>query len=114
MSFADYMRAPRRSRSWTAPSQMRNALVALFETAVIQSDTTARTVLSKVLCNPGITFDKPLLDFTSNRHLEALTRPGTPSCVWETQAHKAGNTRTVLDPIIHGGHEHVIDFIGTP
>ncbi len=92
---------------------MRNVLVALFETPVPQSDTSARTVLSKVLCNPGITFDKPLLDFTSNRHLEALARPGQPSCIWETPEHKAGNTRTVLDPIIHDRYEHVIDFIGT-
>ena len=91
---------------------MRNALVSLFETPIPQSDATARTVLSKVLGNPGINFDKPLLDFTSNRHLELLARPGTPSCVWETPAHKAGNTRTVLDPIIHDGHENVIDFIG--
>ena len=91
---------------------MRNALVSLFETPIPQSDATARTVLSKVLGNPAINFDKPLLDFTSNHHLEFLARPGTPSCVWETPAHKAGNTRTVLDPIIHDGHENVIDFIG--
>ena len=42
---------------------MRNALVSLFETPIPQSDATARTVLSKVLGNPAINFDKPLLDF---------------------------------------------------
>jgi hypothetical protein len=92
---------------------VRDALVALFETLVPESETTARAVLSKVLCNPAIIFDKPILDITSNRHLEALARPGMPSCVWETRAEKVANVRTVLDPIIHDGHENVTDFIGT-
>ena len=103
------MRAPRRTRSWAAPSKCAMPLLPFSRPPYI-SRTRRRGQFSRKCYR----FHKPLLDFTlaSNRHHESLTRPGTPSCVWETQAKKAVNVRTVLDPIIHDGHENVIDFIG--
>ena len=82
VSFPDSMRAPAERAHGLHRHTMCDALVALFETAVPESEKTAppaRTVLSKVLCNLAIAFDKPILDFITNRHLEVLARPGTPS-----------------------------------
>jgi hypothetical protein len=62
--------------------------------------------------NPAMVFDRPILDFTSIPGLEALSRPGTPSCVWETKEKRATMARTVLDPIANQGHENLVDFIG--
>ncbi len=98
---------------------MCDALVALrlfdrLESPVPETQTTARTVLWQVLGNPQIAFNKPIPGFTSNRSLEALSKPGTPSCVLETRANlkTKENARMVLDPIIHACHENLIDFIG--
>jgi hypothetical protein len=50
-----------------------------------------RKVLTRVLCNSSINFDKPILDFTNNRHLEAMAAQPGDGCipvVWETKERK--------------------------
>ena len=66
------------------------------------------------MCNQDLNFEQPLFNFETNDHFRALCRgQGIPSVVWETKDKKAANARTVLDPIVHDGHEIIVDFIGT-
>jgi hypothetical protein len=89
-------------------------MVALFESPVPASDKVGREVLTCVLCNPDLNFKQPLFNFDTNDHLRALIRgQGIPSVVWETSEKKKANARSVLDPIVHDGHEIIVDFIGT-
>ncbi len=74
-----------------------------------------RKVLTRVLCNWSINFDKPILDFTNNRHLEAMAAQRGDGCipvVWETKERKASNAKTVLSSIKNEGQEILADFLG--
>ena len=66
-------------------SEMRDALVALFEVPVPEGNKVGREVLTIVMGNNALTFDKPILDFVSNQHLSALTKPGVSPVVWEKE-----------------------------
>ncbi len=91
----------------------RNAMVAFFESPVPANDKVGREVLTRVLCNPDLNFEQQLFNFDTNDHLRALSRGhGIPSVVWETIEKKKANARTVLDPIVHYGHEIIVNFIG--
>jgi hypothetical protein len=74
-----------------------------------------RKVLTRVLCNSSINFDKPILDFTNNRHLEAMAAQRGDGCipvVWETKERKESNAKTVLSSIKNEGQEILADFLG--
>ena len=93
---------------------IRTALVALFETPVPASSKALREIITRVLHNPDVNFEQPIFDFTTNDHLRILDRgQGIQSVVWETKEKKAANAQSVLNPIVHDGHEVVVDFIGT-
>ena len=74
-----------------------------------------RKVLTRVLCNLSINFDKPILDFTNNRHLAAMAAQRGDGCipvVWETKERKESNAKTVLSSIKNEGQEILADFLG--
>ena len=76
-------------------------MVELFETLLSETDNVSRTVLKLVLGNQNINFHKPIMNFASNRYLEAVSRHGIPTCMWETKEKSIGatNDHAVLDPI---------------
>ena len=82
-------------------NHVREALIALFETPVSVTNVVGRKVLTRVLCNSSIDFDKPILYFTNNRHFEAMAAQRGDGCipvVWETKERKESNAKTVLSP----------------
>ncbi len=94
---------------------VRDALIALFETPVSVTNVVGRKVLTRVLGNSSINFDKPILDFTNNRHLEAMTVQRGDGCipvVWESKERKESNAKTVLSSIKYEGQEILEDFLG--
>ena len=96
-------------------NHVRDALIALFETPVSVTNVVGRKVLTRVLCNSSLNFDKPILDFTNNRHLEAMAAQSGDSCipvVWETKERTASNAKTVLSSIKNAGQEILADFLG--
>ena len=70
-------------------------------------------MLMRVLGNPAINFDRPILDFKSNRHLEAMASLRsdivTP-VVWEHL--KSDGTKTVLQNFRQAGQTVLAEFIG--
>jgi hypothetical protein len=96
-------------------THVRDALIALFETPVPASNGVGRKVLTRVLCSKEINFDKPILDFTTNRHLEAMAKQhdgGMIPAVWETKKRKESNAKTVLDSIKNDGQQILAGFQG--
>jgi hypothetical protein len=74
-----------------------------------------RKVLTRVLCNSSINFDKPILVITNNRHLEAMAAQHGDCCipvVWETKEKKDSKAKTVLSSIKNDGQEILADFLG--
>jgi hypothetical protein len=74
-----------------------------------------RKVLTRVVCKSSINFDKPILDFTNNRHVEAMAAQRGDCCipvVWETKERTASNAKTVLSSIKNEGKEILADFLG--
>ncbi len=88
-------------------NHVREALIALFETPMSVTNVVGRRkVLTRVLCNSSINFDKPILDFTNNRHLEAMAAQRGDGCipvVWEIKERKKSNAKTVLSSIKNEG-----------
>ena len=92
---------------------IRNVLISLFEAAVPKTDHVSRAVLTRILCNPGEDFEKPLLDFSPNSHLSVLVSAGVSVCVWQDPVRKAAGNKSVLREIVNDGRELLANFIGT-
>ena len=94
-------------------TDVRKALIDLFQQPVPLSSEVERKVLTRVLCKMDIAFDRPILDFKTDRHLRAMAtqRPDirTP-VVWESS--KSIDTKTVLQNFRDDGQVHLAGFIG--
>ena len=94
-------------------TDVRKALIELFQNPVPLASDVARKVLTRVLCKQDIAFDRPILDFKTDRHMGAMAkqRPDilTP-VVWESS--KTDDTKTVLQNFRDEGQEHVAYFLG--
>ena len=88
---------------------VQDALIARFQIPVPDDESVGRTVLARVL-GPSVSFAKAIFNFRDNEHLKDLLTPGSTPVVWESK--QKPNTRTVLNPINHAGHEVVLDFLG--
>ncbi len=95
---------------------VRDALTALFETPVSASNVVGRKVLTRVLCNPSINFDKQILDFSNDSHLEAMAAQhgdGTRVCLMNEASgreptmqsieEEASGSGSVLETPVTGG-----------
>ena len=94
-------------------TNVRNALIDLFEKPVPQSSDVQRRVLTRVLCKKDIDFDRPILDFKTGRHMAAMAtlRPDILApVVWESS--KSAKRKTVLQNFRDVGQEHVGGFLG--
>ena len=71
------------------------------------------SVLTRLLCNPAIDFDQPILNFKSNVHLAAIAKLRgdivTP-VVWEST--NGEDAKTVLHNFKTIGQETLADLIG--
>ena len=88
---ADSDHCPAARALFALRNHVRDALIALFETPVSVTIVVGKKVLTRVFCKSSINFDKPILDFTNNRHLEAMAAQRDDGCipiVWETKARK--------------------------
>ena len=68
---------------------MWNVLIALFEKAVPAGQETERKVLTRVLCNPALPFERPIFDFQEVLNLSAMARlrPDlVQPVIWEASA----------------------------
>ena len=92
---------------------MQKALIGLFETPVPASNEVDRKVLTRLMCNPAIDFDQPILDFQTNVHLAAkakLRGDIVTLGVWEST--NGEDAKTVLQNFKTIGQETLADFIG--
>jgi hypothetical protein len=87
-------------------------LIALFQQPVPSTNETERKVQMRVLGNPAINFDRPILDFKLNRHLEAMAALRsdivTP-VVWEHL--KSDEMKTILQNFRQAGQTVLAEFI---
>ena len=94
-------------------TDVRKALIELFQNPVPQASDVARKVLSRVLCKQDIAFDRPILDFKMDRHMAAMAkmRPDIlDPVVWESC--KSADQKTVLQNFRDEGQEYLGSFIG--
>jgi hypothetical protein len=94
-------------------TDVRKALIELFQNPVSQASDVARKVLTRVLCKQDIAFDRPILDFKMDRHMAAMAklRPDIlDPVVWESC--KSADQKTVLQNFRDEGQEHVAFFLG--
>ena len=94
-------------------TDVRKALIDLFEKPVPPSSDVERKVLTRVLCKQNINWDWPVLDFKTDLHMEAMAkqRPDILApVVWESS--KTDDTKTVLQNFRDDGQEHVGAFLG--
>ena len=94
-------------------TDVRKALIDLFEKPVPLASDVARKVLTRVLCKQDIAFERPILDFKNDRHMAAMAaqRPDIlEPVVWESC--KPVDQKTVLQNIRDEGQEHVAYFLG--
>ena len=92
---------------------VRNALIGLFQQPVPASSDVERKVLTRVLCKQDINWDRPILDFKTDRHMGAMAtqRPDIlEPVVWESC--KSADKKTVLQNFRDDGQEHVSAFLG--
>ena len=94
-------------------TDVRKALIDLFQNPVPLASDVARKVLTRVLCKQDIAFDRPILDFKMDRHMAAMAtlRPDIlEPVVWESC--KSADKKTVLQNFRDDGQEHVGAFLG--
>ena len=94
-------------------TDVRKALIELFQNPVSQASDVARKVLTRVLCKQDIAFERPILDFKNDRHMAAMAtlRPDIlEHVVWESC--KSADKKTVLQNFRDDGQEHVSAFLG--
>ena len=91
---------------------IREALIELLETPVIDSNSVGRSVLTSTFGEDNVPFDKPVIEIASNPHLAPLINPGARPIVWETKLKRAQSYRSVLDPISTAGQEQLCNFFG--
>jgi hypothetical protein len=94
-------------------TDVRNALIGLFQNPVPASGDVERKVLTRVLCKQNINWDRPILDFKTDRHMGAMAkqRPDILApVVWESS--KTDDTKTVLQNFRDEGQEYLGGFIG--
>ena len=94
-------------------TDVRKALIDLFEKPVPLASDVERKVLTRVLCKQDIAFDRPILDFKTDRHMAAMAtlRPDIlDPVVWESC--KSHDKKTVLQNFRDIGQEHVASFLG--
>ena len=94
-------------------TDVRKALIDLFEKPVPPSSDVERKVLTRVLCKQNINWDRPILDFKTDRHMGAMAtlRPDIlEHVVWESC--KSADKKTVLQIFRDDGQEHVGAFLG--
>ncbi len=94
-------------------TDVRNALIGLFQLLVQASSDVERKVLTRVLCKQNINWDRPVLDFKTDRHMGAMAtlRPDILApVVWESS--KTDDTKTVLQNFRDVGQEYLGNFIG--
>ena len=53
-------------------TDVRKALIELFQNPVSQASDVARKVLTRVLCKQDIAVERPILDFKNDRHMAAM------------------------------------------
>jgi hypothetical protein len=91
------------------------ALIPLFQQPVPSTCEAERKALMRIMGNPAINFDQPILDFKSNRHLEAMAALRsdivTP-VVWDSEHLKSDETKTVLQNFRQAGQIVLAEFIG--
>ena len=97
-------------------TDVRNTLIGLFQQPVQASSDVERKVLTCVLCKQNINWDRPVLDFKTDRHMGAMAtqRPDILApVVWEsTQSSQTDDTKTVLQNFRDVGQEYLGNFIG--
>ncbi len=64
-------------------SDVRDALIRLFEELESESYKAGRLVLQSILGRDDLPLDRPILDFNTNPLLTALARPGVTPIVWD-------------------------------
>jgi hypothetical protein len=92
---------------------VRNALIGLFQNPVKASADVERKVLTRVLCKQNINWDRPILDFKTDRHMIAMAaqRPDIlEPVVWESC--KSADKKTVLQNFRDDGQEYLGGFFG--
>ena len=90
---------------------MLNVLIALFEKPVTAGRETERKVLTRILCNPALNFDRPIFDFEEVLHLNAMARlrPDlVQPVIWEASA----QSESILKNLRTVEQNHVAAFIG--
>ena len=109
----DLRRCPADRAARDHRTDVRKALIELFQNPVPPASDVARKVLTRVLCKQDIAFERPILDFKTDRHLRAMAtqRPDIRThVVWESS--KSLEAKTVLQNFRDDGQEHVAYFLG--
>ena len=94
-------------------TDVRKALIDLFEKPVPPSSDVERKVLTRVLCKKDIAWDRPILDFKTDRHMGAMAAQHPDilePVVWGSC--KSADKKTVLQNFRDIGQEHVASFLG--
>ena len=95
-------------------SDMRDALIKLFEEPVPENYKAGRQVLHSILGRrDDLPLDRPILCFATNPILSAMAKPGLTPIVWETKARLATGGKTVLESMEGAGTECLMEFLGT-
>ncbi len=76
---------------------IREALIELLETPVIDSNSVGRSVLTSTFGEDNVPFDKPVIEIASIPLLAPLINPGARPIVWETKLKRGQSYRSVLD-----------------
>lgn len=90
---------------------MRSALIALFEKPVPAGQETERKVLTRVLCNTALPFDRPIFDFQEVLHLSAMARL-RPDLVQPVLWEASPESKSILTNLRSLEQEHVAAFLG--
>ncbi len=109
----DVRRCPADSAIHAHRTDVRKALIDLFEQPMQPSSDVERKVLTRVLCKQNINWDRQILDFKTDSHMGAMAMllPDIlEHVVWESC--KSANKKTVLQNFRDDGQEHVGAFLG--
>ena len=90
---------------------MQTVPIALFEKAVPVCQEAERKVLTRVLCNPALPFDRPIFDFQEVLHLSALARL-RPDLVQPVIWEASEESKSILTNLRTVEQDHVAVFIG--
>jgi hypothetical protein len=70
---------------YTHRVHIREALIALFESSVPESDLVDKKVLTRNFCNPALNFDKPIFGFKEDSNPSFMVTKDVTPGVWEAK-----------------------------